>query len=94
MHEHHWQTDGERRVLAGHERAYGEAQGGAARGAEREQADQCTVINPQPAAPLEQQAEGGGEARVERQLGDQLGEQVLAASVLAARSLAVDHMPG
>ena len=94
MHEHHWQTDGERRVLAGHERAHGEAQGGAARGAEREQADQCTVINPQPAAPLEQQAEGGGEARVERQLGDQLGEQVLAASVLAARSLAVDHMPG
>ena len=63
------------------------------RGAERAQTDQCGRGGPQPAAPLEQQAEGGGEARVERQLGDQLGEQVLGAAVLAARPLAVDDMP-
>lgn len=46
----------------------------------------------QPAAPLEAETEGGGEAGVEGQLRYQLGEKVLGAAVLAARALAVHHL--
>mmetsp|Transcript_35893 Transcript_35893/g.115440 ORF Transcript_35893/g.115440 Transcript_35893/m.115440 type:complete len:342 (-) Transcript_35893:78-1103(-) len=90
VHNHHRDARSERQVGRGGESPDGEPQRSAGGGGQAEGADKRRARQPQPDAPVEEEAEATGEGCVEGELSRHLCEQVLGGAVLASRALAID----